>query len=213
MADAHLPLLGEKFPSLSVDTTQGKLPLPDAFAGHWWVLFSHPRDFTPVCTSEFHSFAAHQAEFDALDTKLIGLSVDDVASHQSWADWIEKNLDMPIKFPIIGDDGTIAQTLGMVHPQKGNAAVRAVFVMDATGTIRTILWYPPELGRNISEVVRIVRALQLGDGHQVATPADWPQNQLIGDKVIVFPTPEQAAADGVPGAEKFAPWFNYKSVK
>lgn len=183
-----IPLIGEKFPKMKVQTTDGKLTLPDEYEGKWFILFSHPADYTPVCTTEFYAFQKRYDKFKELNTELIGLSMDQVFSHIKWIEWIEENLDEEIKFPIIADDsGNIAKRLGMVHPQKGSNTVRAVFIVDPNSKIRTILYYPQELGRNMDEILRIIKAFQTGEKEKAAIPANWPNNELIGDNVILPP--------------------------
>ncbi len=182
-----MPLLGDKFPEMKVQTTHGVLQLPEAFAGKWFVLFSHPADFTPVCTTEFVAFQKRYDQFRELNCELIGLSVDQVFAHIVWEEWIKENLDVEIQFPIIADTGLVAETLGIIHPGKGTNTVRAVFVVDAEGKIRIILYYPQELGRNIDEIVRVVKAMQISDKNRVAMPANWPNNEIVGDHVIIPP--------------------------
>lgn len=182
-----IPLLGEKFPEMEVLTTHGKMKLPDAYKGKWLVLFSHPADFTPVCTTEFVGFQKRYDEFKKLGAELIGLSVDQVFSHIKWVEWIKEKIGVQIQFPIIADTGKVAEMLGMVHPAKGSNTVRAVFVIDPNGIIRTILYYPQEVGRNIDEIVRIVKAFKVADENKVAIPANWPNNELFNDEVIVPP--------------------------
>jgi len=183
-----MPLLGDNFPEIKVQTTHGEIELPKAFEGKWFILFSHPADFTPVCTTEFVAFQKRYEKFKELNCELIGLSIDQVFSHIKWTEWIKENIKVDIQFPIIADDaGRIAKTLGLIHPKKGTNTVRAVFVVDDKGKIRTILYYPQELGRNMDEILRIVKALQITDKNNVAMPANWPNNELIKDHVIVPP--------------------------
>jgi peroxiredoxin (alkyl hydroperoxide reductase subunit C) len=189
-----MPLLGDKFPEMSVVTTHGSMELPGAFAGKWFVLFSHPADFTPVCTTEFVAFQKRYDKFKALNCELIGLSVDQVFAHIKWEEWIEKNMGVKIEFPIIADTGKVAETLGLVHPGKGTNTVRAVFVVDDEATIRTILYYPQELGRNMDEVLRVVEAMQISDSKDVAMPANWPNNEIVGDHVIIPPAKDTDTA-------------------
>jgi len=190
-----MPLLGEPFPHLEVKTTHGPKTLPDDYKGRWFVLFSHPGDFTPVCTTEFVSFAKNFDKFKELNTDLIGLSVDQLFAHIKWTEWIEQNLGVAIPFPIIADElGNVAKTLGMIHESKGTNTVRAVFIVDDKGILRLMMYYPQETGRNISEILRAVKALQVGDANGVAMPANWPENELMGDKVIVPITPTVDAA-------------------
>ncbi len=192
--EAGIPLLGDMFPDMEVQTTRGKMKLPEAMKGKWFVLFSHPADFTPVCTTEFVAFQKRYDQFRALDCELVGLSVDQVFSHMKWEEWISEKLSVDIEFPIIADTGAVARTLGLVHPGKGTNTVRAVFVVDADGHIRTILYYPQELGRNMDEIVRIVRAMQIADRNKVAMPAGWPENEIVGDHVIVPPATDTETA-------------------
>lgn len=187
LSEIRLPLLGENFPEMKVQTTHGVMELPKAFSGKWFVLFSHPADFTPVCTTEFVAFQKRYDKFRALNCELIGLSVDQVFSHIKWEEWIKEKLGVQIEFPIIADTGEVAKRLGLIHPGKGTNTVRAVFVVDPESKIRVILYYPQELGRNMDEILRIVEAIQLSDRYNVAMPANWPNNELIGDKVIIPP--------------------------
>ena len=190
------PLIGDKFPSLQVKTTFGSLSLPEDFKGKWMVLFSHPADFTPVCTTEFVSFAKKHKQFQELNAELVGLSIDQVFSHIKWVEWIKENLDTEITFPVIADDqGHVAKQLGMVHPGKGTNTVRAVFIVDPEGFTRLILYYPQEIGRNVEEVLRALKALQKSDKEGVATPANWPNNELIKDRVIVPPASDVDTAN------------------
>lgn len=185
--EQKFPLIGDKFPEMEVQTTHGVKKLPDDYKGKYFILFSHPADFTPVCTTEFVAFAKRFEEFQKLNCDLLGLSIDQVFSHIKWIEWIKDNLDVEIPFPIIADHGLVANKMGMIHPGKGSNTVRAVFVMDTEGIIRIILYYPQEIGRNMDEILRIVKILQIADDNKVAIPANWPNNELIGDKVIVPP--------------------------
>lgn len=189
-----MPLLGDAFPKITVQTTHGIMILPDAFAGKWFVLFSHPADFTPVCTTEFVAFQKRYDRFKALNCELIGLSVDQVFSHIKWEEWIKDNLNVEILFPIIADTGIVAEKLGLIHPGKGTNTVRAVFVVDAKGIIRIILYYPQELGRNMDEILRAVEAMQISDANGVAMPANWPNNEIIGNHVIIPPAKDVKTA-------------------
>ena len=190
-----LPLIGDKAPSFKAKTTHGEVSFPDDFKGSWVVLFSHPADFTPVCTTEFYAFQKRKAEFDKLNTKLIGLSIDQVYSHIKWVEWIKEKLETEIEFPIIADHGDIGKRYGMIHPNKSSSTVRAVFVVDPEGIIRAMVYYPPEMGRNMDEFVRIVKAFQIADKHNVAMPANWPNNELVKDRVIVPPASDVKTAE------------------
>lgn len=215
----QIPALGDKFPAATVQTTQGVLNLPEALEGKWTVLFSHPGDFTPVCTTEFVEFATRAADFAALNTQLIGLSVDQVFAHIKWVEWIEQNLGVKIPFPVIADElGRLSTKLGMLHPNKGTNTIRAVYIIDDKGVIRLMLFYPQETGRNVAEVLRVLKALQVADKNAVAMPENWPNNRLIGDECIIPPASSEAlAADRLAAAKRGEItakdwWFCHKKV-
>ncbi|MDI6845430.1 MAG: peroxiredoxin [Candidatus Saccharicenans sp.] len=207
-------LIGEKLPEMEVQTTHGKKVLPKDYAGKWLVLFSHPADFTPVCTTEFVSFAKNYEKFQKLNAELLGLSVDQIFSHIKWVEWIEKELKVEIPFPVIADDlGKVAMRMGMLHPGGGAKTVRAVFIIDPEGIIRLILYYPAEVGRNIQEILRVLEAFQVSDKHDVAMPANWPNNELIKDRVIVPPPSDiKTARERLKQYECFDWWFCHKKV-
>lgn len=186
----QMPLIGDRAPEFKATTTQGVIDFPRDYEGKWVILFSHPADFTPVCTTEFMTFTSMLDEFKALNTELIGLSVDSLYSHIAWLRKINelewkgmKNLD--VTFPLIEDiTMNVANKFGMIQPnQSSTQAVRAVFVIDPKGIIRTILYYPLSTGRNFDELKRIIQALQKADEENCATPADWRP----GDDLIVPP--------------------------
>lgn len=184
-----MPRIGEKAPEFKAITTQGEINFPSQYKGKWVILFSHPADFTPVCTSEFMTFASLSKEFKDLNCELVGLSVDGLYSHIAWLRTIKEKIeykgmkDVEVKFPLIEDiTMEVANKYGMIQPGESNTkAVRAVFVIDPKGIIRTILYYPLSTGRNFDELLRILVALQTADAFSVATPADWRP----GDEVIV----------------------------
>jgi peroxiredoxin 2/4 len=188
---ASMPRIGAKAPSFKAVTTQGEINFPDNYAGSWVILFSHPADFTPVCTSEFMTFASMEDKFAQINCKLVGLSVDGLYSHIAWLRTIKEKIEykgmknVEVKFPLIEDiTMEVAKKYGMIQPgESSTKAVRAVFVIDHAGTIRTIIYYPLSLGRNFNELYRIVVALQTADAFSVACPADWQP----GDDVIVPP--------------------------
>ena len=183
-----MPLLGDTAPSFTAVTTQGVIHFPEDYKGKWVILFSHPADFTPVCTTEFMTFASMMEEFEALNTKLIGLSVDSIYAHIAWLrkiqelEWKDKK-HLEVTFPLIEDIRMeVANKYGMMQPGASNTqAVRAVFIIDPGAKIRTILYYPLSTGRNFDEIKRIIQALQKADMDQCATPADWRP----GDDVIL----------------------------
>jgi peroxiredoxin (alkyl hydroperoxide reductase subunit C) len=184
----RMPLIGDPAPSFHAVTTQGPINFPADYAGKWVILFSHPADFTPVCTTEFMTFASMADEFKEINTELVGLSVDSLYAHIAWLRKIQelewngmKNIE--VKFPLIEDIRMeVSNMYGMIQPGQSNTqAVRAVFVIDPEGKVRTILYYPLSTGRNLDEIKRIVLALQKADKDSMATPADWRP----GDDVIV----------------------------
>ena len=184
----RMPLIGEDAPAFKAITTQGEINFPEDYKGKWVILFSHPADFTPVCTTEFMTFASMIDEFKAINTELVGLSVDSLYAHIAWLRRIQELewKDMKhvnVTFPLIEDICMeVANKYGMIQPNASNTqAVRAVFVVDPNGKIRTILYYPLSTGRNFDEIKRIILALQKADSDQCATPADWRP----GDDVIV----------------------------
>ncbi|MBN1278722.1 MAG: peroxiredoxin [Chlorobium sp.] len=211
--ETSMPLLGDEFPEMKVQTTHGPMNIPGDLKGSWFVLFSHPADYTPVCTTEFHAFQERVADFDKLGCKLVGMSVDQVFSHIKWVEWIKDNLDTEITFPIVAANDRIAMQLGMLHPGKGSNTVRAVFVGDPEGKIRLILYYPQEIGRNIDEIVRSVKALQVSDSNKVAIPANWPENTLLKDRVIIPPANNIEDAKKRPSQyDCYDWWFCHKAL-
>ena len=187
----RLPLIGEKAPAFKAETTQGHINFPEDFKGKWVVFFSHPADFTPVCTTEFMTFAAMQPQFEELNCKLLGLSIDSTYSHIAWLRTIKEKIEykgmknIEVMFPVISDlTMDVSRAFGMLQPAASTTqAVRAVFIMDTEATVRAILYYPLSNGRNMEEILRLVKAMQLSDKHKVATPANWQP----GDEVIVPP--------------------------
>lgn len=203
----NIPLIGDKFPKMKVQTTHGVKNLPGDFEGKWFILFSHPADFTPVCTTEFYAFQTRYEQFKELDTELIGLSVDQVFSHIKWTEWINDNLHAKIEFPIIADTGDVAKQLGLIHPGSPTSTVRAVFFVDPESTIRAIMYYPSELGRNFDEFLRMIKAFKVSDKQGVAMPANWPNNELFGDDVIVPPASNEDAAEERRGKKECLDWW------
>ena len=183
----RMPLIGDNAPEFKAVTTQGEINFPSDYKGKWVILFSHPADFTPVCTTEFMTFASMMDDFNKLNVQLVGLSVDSLYAHIAWLRKIQelewnglKNIN--VTFPLIEDIRMeVAKKYGMIQPNQSNTqAVRAVFIIDPKGIIRTILYYPLSTGRNFDEIKRIVTALQKADSDGVATPADWrPGNDVI----------------------------------
>ncbi len=186
-----MPRIGEMAPAFKAVTTQGEINFPADYKGEWVILFSHPADFTPVCTSEFMTFASMEEKFNNAGCKLVGLSVDGLYSHIAWLRSIKEKIeykgmkDVEVKFPLIEDiTMEVAKKYGMIQPGESNTkAVRAVFFIDPKGIIRAVIYYPLSLGRNFDELYRVIVALKTADAFGVATPADWRP----GDEVIVPP--------------------------
>lgn len=186
-----MPLIGEKAPSFVAETTQGPIHFPEDYKGKWVIFFSHPADFTPVCTTEFMTFASMQEEFKKLNTELLGLSIDSTFSHIAWLRTIKEKIvykgmkEIEVTFPVISDlTMEVSKKFGMLQPGASNTqAVRAVFVIDPKAMVRAILYYPLENGRNMQEIKRLLIAMQHSDEHKIATPANWE----IGDDVIIPP--------------------------
>lgn len=209
-----MPLLGDKFPEMKVNTTHGPKNLPEDYKGKWLILFSHPGDFTPVCTTEFVAFANRKKQFDDLNAELLGLSVDQVFSHIKWTEWIKEKLDVEIPFPIIADEmGLVSKKMGMIAPEKGTNTVRAVFIIDPEGKIRLSIYYPQEIGRQIDEVLRALKALQVHEENKVALPENWPNNEILKDRVIIPPAAtEEEAEKRRNNKDCFDWWFCHKEL-
>jgi peroxiredoxin (alkyl hydroperoxide reductase subunit C) len=209
-AAVGLPLLGEPAPVWKANTTHGPLSLED-FKGKWVVMFSHPADFTPVCTTEFIAFAQANEEFKKRNVQLVGLSIDSVHSHIAWTRNIKDKFGVEIPFPVIADlDMKVAKMYGMIHAASSTTStIRSVFLIDDKGILRAMIYYPMSNGRNINELLRLVDACQTTDAHGVATPANW----MPGEKVIVPPpaTSEGAEARLHEGYE-CVDWFFCKKV-
>ena len=184
MSETHstgIPRIGDAAPSFVASTTHGELTLQDYNRDHWIVFFAHPADFTPVCTTELVEFAKRKPEFDALGTRLIGVSIDSIHAHLAWVHNVKQQTGVLLDFPIIADlDTKVAQAYGLIHPgESSTAAVRAVFVIDPKGIIRAIIYYPLNVGRNIDEVLRLLKGLQTADAQACALPANWTEGQHV----------------------------------
>jgi peroxiredoxin (alkyl hydroperoxide reductase subunit C) len=188
-----LPRIGDPAPDFLAPSTHGELQFSQFKRGKWAVLFSHPADFTPVCSTELTEFARREAEFTALNAALIGVSIDSIHSHLAWIDNLERILGVRIPYPLIADLSTdVAQKYGMIHPgESTTVTVRALFIIDPKDVIRAIIYYPLNVGRNVDEVKRVLQALQTADGHAVACPVNWRP----GDAVIVPPPRTVAQLD------------------
>lgn len=203
--------LGQIAPDFTLDSTQGSLHFSAYAHDHWVVFFSHPKDFTPICTTELGAFAHRKAEFDQRGAKLLGLSVDPVDQHKAWAKDIAQVGGTVLNFPILADpDLTVAKLYGMFHPEADAlVTVRSVFIIDPERKVRTILTYPPSVGRNIDEILRTIDALQVTDKHPVSTPVDWKP----GDEVVVSPKIADADAEKqFPGLRKVTSYLRFAKV-
>lgn len=210
MMTPSMPRINEPAPAFEARTTHGVKKLED-YKGKWLVLFSHPADFTPVCTTEFMAFAKRQDEFAAMNCELLGLSIDSYYSHIAWMRNIKEKFGVEIGFPIIEDlSMSVANAYGMIHPGAADtSAVRATFIIDPEGVMRAMVYYPMSNGRSIDEFLRLLAALQTSDANKVATPEGWKP----GDKVIV-PPPQDAAASEARMAEGYecTDWYFCKKA-
>ena len=196
-ATTPIPRIGDAAPAFTALTTQGDITFPADYEGKWVILFSHPADFTPVCTTELITFASMQQEFAAYNTELVGLSVDGLYSHIAWLRTIKDKIafrdlkDVEVTYPVIEDVSMdVAKKYGMIMPgEDSTKAVRAVFVIDPKGTIRAIIYYPLSLGRNFDELLRVIKGLQTADHFGVATPADWRPGEPV-----ILPAPGSSGA-------------------
>ncbi|HEU0197371.1 MAG TPA: peroxiredoxin [Nevskiaceae bacterium] len=205
--------LGQIAPDFTADTTAGKINFHEWKKGSWTMLFSHPKDFTPICTTEFGAFARRKGEFDKRGTKVIGLSVDSVKDHEGWSVDIAKVGGTKVNFPIIADpDLKVAKQYGMYQPEAdAKVTVRSVFLIDPNNKVRVILTYPPSVGRNVDEILRALDALQQTDKQKVATPVDWKP----GDEVVIPPSLSDAEAKKLypEGWRQETPYLRYVAAK
>jgi thioredoxin-dependent peroxiredoxin len=199
--------LGDTAPDFTADTTEGTLSLHDHLGDSWGVLFSHPADFTPVCTTELGEFARRKPDFDRRDARLVGVSVDSVDSHHRWSSDIAETQGSTLNFPMVGDeDRAVATLYGMIHPKAlETATVRTVFIIGPDKKVKLTLTYPAAIGRNVDEVLRVLDALQLSANHAVSTPVNWNE----GDDVIISPavTDDEASARFPKGFTTLKPYL------
>lgn len=206
---SRMPVIGDKAPSFRAMTTKGKINFPEDYHGKWVVFFSHPADFTPVCTTEFMSFANIADKFEELNTELLGLSIDSLPSHLAWTKNIEsikwnglENIKIP--FPIVADISmNVAKSYGMIQTVANTQTVRAVFIIDPEGIVRTVLFYPMNTGRNMDEILRILKSLQLYDNEHLNTPANWQPGDdvLLGSPLTLEEAEERINTDDVEALE------------
>jgi peroxiredoxin (alkyl hydroperoxide reductase subunit C) len=194
-AVSSIPKIGDRAPDFQANSSKGPISLKD-YKGKWVVLFSHPADFTPVCTTEFIEFARRYQEFEKRNAQLIGLSVDSVYSHIAWLLQIEKISGIEVKFPVIADlSMDVARLYGLIHERASTTStVRAVFFIDPEGVVRALIYYPASTGRNIEEIIRVLDSLIYADSFMIATPANWKAGE---DVIVPQPSTLQAAKDRV----------------
>ena len=187
--------LGDQVPDFSAETTEGKIDFHKWLGDSWGILFSHPADYTPVCTTELGAVAKIKPEFDRRNVKVIGLSVDEVESHKGWINDINETQNTTVNFPMIADsDRKVSELYDMIHPQAdATATVRSVFIIDPSKKLRLSLTYPASTGRNFNEILRVIDSLQLTEYHKVATPVNWTE----GEDVVILPTISDADAKGL----------------
>lgn len=204
--------LGQVAPDFTLDSTAGSVHFADYAKDHWVVFFSHPKDFTPICTTELGAFAHRKAEFDRRGVKLVGLSVDSAESHREWAKDIADVGGTALNYPILADpDLTVAKTYGMFHPEADAlVTVRSVFIIDAKRKVRTILTNPPSVGRNIDEILRTIDALQLTDSAPVATPVNW---QPGDDFVVSAKLSDAEVTERFSGVRKLKPYLRFAKAE
>lgn len=205
--------LGDTAPDFEIDSTQGKIKFHDWIGDSWCFFFSHPADFTPVCTTEMGRTAQLAKEFEARNTKPLGLSTDTVEEHNKWISDVNETQHTDLQFPIVADaDKKISELYEMIHPgESSTAAVRSVYIIDPNKKIRLMMTYPMQVGRNFDEILRVIDALQLGDANGVVTPADWKK----GDKVIIPPnvSNEEAKQRFPQGFEELKPYLRLTEIK
>lgn len=208
-SNVSFPRLNDKAPDFNIRTTHGMKKLKD-YEGKWLILFSHPADFTPVCTTEFMGFAKHYDEFKALNTELLGFSIDSIFSHIAWVRSIKENFDVEIKFPIIEDlKMDVAKAYGMIHPGAGDtSAVRATFFIDPKGILRAMVYYPMSNGRSISEFVRVIKALQQSDSSGYATSENWQPGQAC---IVPPPKTTEEAESRMKSEHQVVDWYFSKT--
>lgn len=207
MTEFSIPLIGQKAPEFKTSSTTGLINFPEDYKGKWVVLFSHPADFTPVCTTEFIAFQKQKSEFDARGVELIGYSVDGIQSHIAWVKNIKEKFGVDIEFPIVAHP-SIAYKYGMLQSEADDShTVRAVFIINPEGKIASLMYYPLSNGRNISEIIRLIDSLQMTANHGRATPANWPNNEIFADRVIVPPAATLSQAEKNESAYECKDWY------
>jgi len=208
-----IPRIGDPAPDFTAISTHGNLTFSEWQAGKWVVFFSHPADFTPVCTTEISELARKNAEFEARNVKLLGLSIDSIHSHLAWIESVEKAMKVQVPFPMLADlDTKVAQAYGMIHPgASSTVTVRAVFVIDPARVVRALIYYPLTNGRNIDEIIRLVDSLQASSAHGIATPANWrPGERVIVPATTTTTTRQARQADS--SVENVTPYLAYKQI-
>lgn len=207
MTEFRIPLIGEMAPEFNAASTMGQINFPADYNGKWTVLFSHPADFTPVCTTEFIAFQDKKAEFDKRNVKLIGYSVDWIQSHIAWVNNIKEKFWVTIEFPIVADMSLAFKYWMLQTSADSNHTVRAVFFINPEGKIAALMYYPLSNGRNIDEILRLIDSLQMTAEHKRATPANWPENRIFADRVIVPPAANMAEMEKNMSTYECKDWY------
>ncbi len=206
--------IGEQFPEIELQSTRGNLKLPKEFRTRWFVLFTLIADFSPVCTTELVGFNNIFEKLDDMNCSLISLSFDQIYSHIKWVEWIKENLEVEVKFPILADNNNILINMLGLRSMRGNDLVRATYIIDTKGIVRSIHFYPQEIGRFPEEIVRSVKALQIATDDDVLMPVNWPENTILGKKVLIKPpTDEDSALEAIDQHENYDWWFCYKNLE
>jgi peroxiredoxin (alkyl hydroperoxide reductase subunit C) len=211
MNEKIYPKIGQEFPEIEIQSTQGIIKLPNKFKRKWFVLFSYPADFTPISATQFIDFSKKYKEFEKLNCELIGLATDHIYSHLKWIEWLEQNFKIRVQFPIVTANLKIIKKLGLIQSKK---LVRAVFIIDQKGTLRLIQYYPLEIGIFTDELLRVLKALQTADNERVLIPVNWPNNEIIGQQVLIPPAVDSdTASKNMNEYSCFDWWFCYKSLE
>ncbi len=212
--NSSLPAIGTALPEFSAQTTQGTLTRPMGASTRWLILFSYIGDFTPVCTTEICSFQKRLPAFTELECDIVGLSTASVDTHLRWNEWMKEKTNFKIQFPLIADEqGELAKKLGIYDDEKGCIATRATLFVDPAGIVRMSMYYPAEVGRDMDEVIRALKALQTADSMKCGMPANWPRNGLVGDHILLAPAKdEQTGRQTLANTGGFDWWFCHKSI-
>ncbi|MFX1239006.1 MAG: peroxiredoxin [Promethearchaeota archaeon] len=202
-----------EFPEIEVKTTQGDIKLPHEYKRKWFILFIYPGDFTPVSATEFITFSKHKDQLTNLNCHLVGMSLDGIYSHLKWMQWFKEEMETSLFFPIIAGNHEIYKILGIPSRARKIIGIRKTIIVNPKGIIKAILDYPRQIGRNVNEIIRIVEALKTAEEQDAMAPANWPDNDLIKNRVVLFPAENEQAIEDTPiELRRYAWWFCYKSL-